>query len=202
MIWALLLGVLSGGGVVVLLAPLTAPTALLRLTPEPPTPPSRWRGRLRRRRSPDRLDDDLTTQRYLEALARSLRAGRTVHEALRLLAPSDSGSTGPHLVHNTLRVAASAGANPATVIDHAAHVAADRVAARQERRSQAAQARLSASVLTWVPLSVAGLAILADEHVRRVMLTTPLGWTCLMLGSGLSTLGRRWIRRLTEGPAP
>lgn len=202
MTWAMVLGVLSGGGVALLLAHLTAPTATPRLTAVPLATRTRWPRRPRRRRSPDRLDDDLSTQRYLEALARSLRAGRTLHEALRLLAPDETGSTGRHLVHNTLRVAASAGANPTTVIDHAAHVAADRVAARQERRSQAAQARLSASVLTWVPLGVAGLAIVADEHVRRVLLTTPLGWTCLMLGGGLSTLGRRWIRRLTEGPAP
>ncbi len=209
MTWAVLLGGLSGVATLLALGPLTARLEPARLDLSGPSRPvsqsgGRLRPRLRRspRRQPDRLAEDLATQRMLETLARSLRAGRTLTEALVMLAPGDRPTSQRHLLHDTLMVAATAGTGPATVLEHAATVAADRVAARQERRSQAAQARLSATVLTWVPVGVAVLAVAGDGDVRDVMLTTPLGWVCLGGGLALSALGRRWITRLTEGRSP
>lgn len=209
MTWAVLLGGLSGVATLLALGPLTARLEPARLDLSVPSRPvsqsgGRLRPRLRRspRRQPDRLAEDLATQRMLETLARSLRAGRTLTEALVMLAPGDQSTSQRHLLHDTLMVAATAGTGPAPVVEQAASVAADRVAARQERRSQAAQARLSATVLTWVPVAVAVLAVAGDGDVRDVMLTTPLGWVCLGGGLAFSALGRRWITRLTEGRSP
>lgn len=209
MTWAVLLGGLSGLATFVALGPMTARLDPVRLDLSVPSrPESQSGGRLQPRsprsprRQPDRLAEDLATQRMLEALARSLRAGRTLTEALVMLAPGDQSTSQRHLLHDTLMVAATAGTGPAPVVEQAATVAADRVAARQERRAQAAQARLSATVLTWVPVAVAALAMLGDADVRDVMLTTPLGWVCLGGGWALSALGRRWITRLTEGRTP
>jgi Flp pilus assembly protein TadB len=196
------IGVMCGGLTLALLGAVGNRLHTPRLPHTPPSQPMPLRrGGRRRRRGGDAMADDLNTQRYLEALARSVRAGRTLSEALRLLTPSTADTSRHHLLHDTLVVASGAGASPAAVLEHGAAVAADRVAARQERRAHAAQARLSATVLTWVPGGVAALAILTDGDVRRVMLTTPLGWMCIGAGGGLSVLGRRWIRRITEGPA-
>lgn len=199
MTWSLLLGALSGSAAVALMAPwwVGPPARPVRAAagPDRDRPP-----RTGRRRRGDALAADVAVQRSLEALARSVRAGRTLNQALEELAHRPPAPSGQRLLLDTLRLAASAGTGPAPVIERGAVVAADRVAARQERRAQAAQARLSATVLTWVPVGVAALAVTTDTEVRRVALATPLGWACLAAGGGLSALGRRWIRRITEGP--
>jgi Flp pilus assembly protein TadB len=199
MSWALVLGALGGAITLLTLGPTTGRIAPGRGSIPMPRPQRAPRAIVVRSRTPDRLADDLATQRTLEALARSLRSGRTLTEALMVLTPDAETTSGGRLLHDTLRVAATAGTSPATVVEHAATVAADRVAARQERRAHAAQARLSATVLTWVPVGVAALATAVDDDIRRVLLTTPLGWVCVGGGVGLGALGRRWITRLTEG---
>jgi len=199
MTWSLLLGALAGSAALAVMAPWWAgpPARSLRVAAQPDREQAPRSGR---RRRGDALADDLAVQRSLEALARSVRAGRTLNQALDELAHRPAVPPGQRLLLDTLRLAATAGTGPAPVIERGAVVAADRVAARQERRAQAAQARLSATVLTWVPVGVAVLAVTTDVEVRRVALTTPLGWACLAVGGGLSAMGRRWIRRITEGP--
>lgn len=200
--WSVLLGILSGLATAALLAPWgaqPAPRSLTDVGQTSPVAPVRMRRRSRRR---DALTDDLTVQRYLETLSRSVRAGRTLNQALDDLAERSVQASARRWLHETLWLASHAGTGPATVLERGAVMAADRVAARQERRAQAAQARLSATVLTWVPVGVCALAVAVDDHVRRMVFTTPLGWLCLIAGGGLSTLGRWWIRRITEGVPP
>lgn len=200
MMWSWMVGLLCGVATTVLLAPWGAGapgrSPLDNGTVHPVGEARRPRGP---RHRTDPLADDLSTQRALEALARSVRAGRTLTQALHDLSERSARPASRPLLYDTLLLAATAGTGPAVVMERAAAVAADRVAARQERRAQAAQARLSATVLTWVPAVVAGLAVIVDSDVRRVMLTTPLGWMCLMAGGGLSATGRWWIGRITEG---
>lgn len=228
MTWSTVLGLLSGLAVVVVLAPWGAGPMARHFNGASPEPRTADRTRYRRPRRGDAVADALEAQRYLEGVARSVRAGRTLTASFDLVAtpgwlepvrrrlirgrtlaqalndttPSEREPPGRHLVHRTLLTAATAGAGPATVLDHAATLAGDRVAARQERRAQAAQARLSATVLTWVPVGVATLAIVGDGDVRRVMLTTPVGLICGGAGAALSLAGRRWIRRITEDDEP
>jgi Flp pilus assembly protein TadB len=228
MTWATALGLLSALAVVVVLAPWGAGAPARTFDAASPEPRAPGRTAPRRRKRRDAVEDALEAQRYLEGVARSVRAGRTLTasfdlvatpgwlepvrrrlgrgrtlaQALHDTAPGQRDPPGRHLVHRTLLTAATAGAGPAMVLDHAATLAADRVAARQERRAQAAQARLSATVLTWVPVGVATLAIVGDSDVRRVMLTTPVGLICGGAGGALSMAGRRWIRRITEDDAP
>jgi len=228
MTWTLALGALSALAVVVVLAPWGAGAPVRTFGGAAPSPHTPRRITRRRRKRPDAVADALEAQRFLEGVARSVRAGRTLTASIDLVespgwlepvrrrlsrgrtlaqalhdtTPGQRDPPGRHLIHRTLLTAATAGAGPTMVLDHAATLAADRVAARQERRAQAAQARLSATVLTWVPVGVATLATVGDRDVRRVMLTTPIGLICGGAGGALSMAGRRWIRRITEDDSP
>lgn len=203
MTWTWTVALLCGVAIALLLAPWGVGAPLRSpLAQAPENRSSGGRRSLRLPRRHDALADDLSAQRALEALARSVRAGRTLTQAVHEVSQRSARTPGGQLLLDTLLLASTAGTGPATVMERAAVVAADRVAARQERRAQAAQARLSATVLTWVPVGVATLAVAVDGDVRRVVLTTPLGWLCVLGGGGLSALGRRWIRRITEGGRP
>jgi Flp pilus assembly protein TadB len=95
-------------------------------------------------------------------------------------------------------VAASAG-GPGTV--HALHRAAwvlrERHIVREERRVHAAQAILSAKVMSWMPLGFGCVMLLTSNHVRNAVFGTPVGFICLVIGSALNLAGRRWMTRIT-----
>jgi len=95
-------------------------------------------------------------------------------------------------------VAASAG-GPGTV--HALHRAAwvlrERHIVREERRVHAAQAILSAKVMSWMPLGCGCVMILTSHHVRNAVFGTPVGFICLVIGGTLNLAGRRWMTRIT-----
>jgi tight adherence protein B len=86
----------------------------------------------------------------------------------------------------------------AAAIDRVAATLRQRAADRAERRVQAAQARLSAHVMTAVPLSMLGLLLATDGDVRAVT-TTPIGATCLVTGLALNAIGWTWMRHIVEG---
>lgn len=48
-------------------------------------------------------------------------------------------------------------------------------------------------------MAFSGFAVVADGRVRHVLLTTPLGWSCVVVGLGLNLLGRRWMARIVHG---
>jgi Flp pilus assembly protein TadB len=54
--------------------------------------------------------------------------------------------------------------------------------------------------MTAVPLSMLGLLLATDDDVRVVM-TTPVGATCLVAGLTLNASGWMWMRHIVEGPA-
>lgn len=135
----------------------------------------------------------------LEPVLRRHDRGEPLVDALSAAPLPDGGALA--LLHRTLTLIcqpAIADHGRLRAIDAAASLALDRSALRAERRAHAAQAHLSAVVLTWVPLGVAGLSVLADPHVRATLVGTPLGWTCLGAGSALVLAGQRWIRHIVE----
>jgi len=101
------------------------------------------------------------------------------------------------LACSVLAVCGRLGGSAAAPLDRAATALRQRAADDQERHAQAAQARLSAHVLTLVPLSVLGLMALADDGVRGV-LASPVGAACLLAGGGLNACGWLWMRRIID----
>ena len=104
----------------------------------------------------------------------------------------------PALIVLTVIAAASeVGGSAAAAIDRVAATLRQRAADQAERRVQAAQARLSAHVMTAVPLSMLGLLLATDDDVR-VVIITPVGATCLVAGLTLNTGGWLWMRHIVE----
>lgn len=184
------------------------------------------RARARRRHRNDPGADEVAS--WCDELAGDLRGGSTLRHALTTVIPGDdstatrteplrlalerarsiagatamTGRPGPHLHLALVVIAATSevGGSAAAAIDRAAATLRRRAADQAERRVQAAQARLSAHVMTAVPLSMLGLLLATDDDVRVVM-ATPVGATCLVAGLTLNASGWMWMRHIVEGPA-
>jgi Flp pilus assembly protein TadB len=211
MMTAMLIGVMAG-----VLAALVSARVLRGLRPAPrrPNPRSGTRGR-RRSRQP-RTD----YASLLDAIARQVRSGSSltaaVIEEVDRSSPLgdviDRLTTGGSLVNalagivpnhadlaltvQALTAAAHLGGPVAATLDEAAAVLRERAAARAERRAHASQARLSARVLTIVPLGFAVWSAVASRHTRDVYVTTLAGGICALSGIALNACGWQWMKRI------
>jgi tight adherence protein B len=132
-----------------------------------------------------------------EPVVRAIGRGRGLADALGDLGDHDpSSSTG--LVVPVLAACAELGGPAALPLERVAATLHARAAERAERRANSAQARLSARVLTTVPLGTLALLAVAEPAVRA-SLTSELGAVCLFLGGLLNLAGWYWMRRLVGG---
>ncbi len=179
--------------------------------------------RQRRRREPGPADVAV----WCDELARDLRGGSTLRHTLTTVIPRDGTTAartealrlalerarpiddatamtlgaGAHLDLALAVIAATSevGGSAAAAIDRVGATLRQRAADQAERRVHAAQARLSAHVMTAVPLSMLGLLLATDHDVRTVM-ATPVGATCLIAGLTLNGGGWWWMRRIVGRP--
>ena len=139
----------------------------------------------------------------LAGLRTALHRGAPVGDALARLAahPAAPLDATDVLVVQALRAAHTAGGSGVDALDRAAIVLRERRAWRHERRAQSAQARLSARVLTLLPVVFAGWGIATDSRVRAAYAMSPLPSVCTACGLLLDLAGWWWMRRLVRGAA-
>jgi tight adherence protein B len=94
---------------------------------------------------------------------------------------------------------AQLGGSTSTPLERFAVTMRQRVSDDLERGAQSAQAKMSARVLTIVPLAVLALLLATDADVRRV-LAEPRGALVLTVGLTLNAVGGWWMRRIVETP--
>lgn len=137
----------------------------------------------------------------LAGLRTALHRGAPVGDALARLAahPTAQLDATDTLVVQALRAAHAAGGSGVDALDRAAIVLRERRAWRHERRAQSAQARLSARVLTLLPVVFAGWGIATDSRVRAAYALSPLPGVCTACGLLLDLAGWWWMRRLVRG---
>lgn len=104
-------------------------------------------------------------------------------------------------VLQSLVAAAAGGTGTAHALERASWVLRERHVVREERRVHAAQAVLSARVMSWMPIGFGAVMILSSPSVREVVLFSPLGVVCAVVGVALNLLGRRWMGRITGAVA-
>ena len=92
-----------------------------------------------------------------------------------------------------IAVSARLGGASAAPLHRAAAALRLRAVDDEERRSHSAQARLSAHVLTVVPLGMLGLLLTTDPDVRTVV-GEPTGAACVATGLALNAAGWLWMR--------
>ncbi|MEP7047740.1 MAG: type II secretion system F family protein [Ilumatobacteraceae bacterium] len=126
-----------------------------------------------------------------------LNAGCSLGDALATVETHDAD-----LAFTVQALAASAhlGGPVAATLDEAAAVLRERAAAGDERRAHGSQARLSARVLTIVPVAFAVWSALASQRTRDVYVTTLAGSMCAACGLALNLIGWRWMK-LIMSPA-
>ncbi len=143
------------------------------------------------------LPNDPATRRATDELRRRLDRGRSMADACE-----SPGNAGTHLrlAIIVITTAARLGGSSAPAIDRTAGTLRQRAVDADERSVHAAQARLSAHVLTAVPLAMLLLLVIADDDVRATT-TSTLGATCIAVGLSLNAIGAVWMRRII-GTAP
>ena len=191
------------------------------VTPTPPRATHR-RGGLRRpsrRRTPTIEPAHVAT--WCEGLARAVRGGATLVGALRTVDPppscrpgvdrivlaldrgaratdaltTDSGSPHLALAITVLRACAVNGGPPAEPLDRAATTLRGRAADAADRSTQSAPARLSAVVMTVLPLAMLALLLATSASTRAAALSVP-GAAAILVGGVLNLAGWRWMRRI------
>jgi tight adherence protein B len=153
----------------------------------------------------------------LDAIAAGVRAGHSLREsytsACHRTPPRGSALSASTELHHlpslvasdpdeavalqTLSVALSLGGPTAAVLQSGATLLRERASVRAEASAHAAQARLSARVLTAVPLLFATWGAVASPSFRQALLG-PLGTGAAMAGVALNAIGWWWMRRIVR----
>lgn len=132
-----------------------------------------------------------TMSSFAEA-ASVLGGGGTVREALTAVRSTDPDVT---LAVHVLALCAGQGGNVSESLDRAAATLRERHGVRLERSAHSAQARLSARVLTVVPIAFATWTLATTSTVREFT-TTPAGLACVALGVTTNAAGWRLMTRV------
>ena len=163
---------------------------------------------------------------WCDDLARATRSGSTLATAMREVTPPrscapvverivhalDRGaplrdaldharSTSPHvdLAMVVLRACADNGGPPSEPIDRGAAALRAREADVADRRTQSAQARLSAVVMTILPGAMLGILLVTSGAVRHVV-ASGAGLALVAAGAMLNLLGWRWMSSIVSKP--
>jgi tight adherence protein B len=136
----------------------------------------------------------------LAAAARQVRHGVGLVEALDGWA-ADAALDGADLVASAFAVTARAGGDPGPALLAVADTLRERRALQRELRALSSQARLSSAVIAVAPVAFAAFAAAVDPATAGVLLGTPLGLSCVVAGAALDAVGWRWMARITGSVA-
>lgn len=133
-----------------------------------------------------------------QPVVHALTRGRGLADAVAATAGDDDPASATGLVGPVLAACADLGGPAAVPLERVAATLHARSAERAERRANSAQARLSARVLSTVPLGVLALLALAEPAVRSA-LVAPVGAACVIVGGLFNLAGWCWMRHLVGG---
>ena len=137
--------------------------------------------------------DEIDDSSPLHVVLDRLDTGDSLAQALGSVEADDGDLA---LTVQALSATAHLGGPIAATLDAAAAVLRERAAALAERRAHGSQARLSARVLTIVPLGFAVWSAAVSKHTRDVYISTTAGGVCAICGLALNLAGWRWMRRI------
>lgn len=136
--------------------------------------------------------------RELAPLTQAIHHGAPLAEVLLRWGSAERASADVRLVVAALELSRQAGGATARAVDRVAVTLRERRELHAEARALATQARASAGVLAVAPLLFTALVATIEPGAAAVLITTPLGGACLLLGLGLEALGAAWMRRIVR----
>lgn len=98
-----------------------------------------------------------------------------------------------------LSTSASMGGNAAEPIDRFGVSTRQRASDQLERSANSAQARMSARVLTIVPIALLAVLLATDRDVRHAV-SSATGMVVVAVGLALNAAGAWWMRRIAASP--
>ena len=145
------------------------------------------------------LDITSTEVRSGSSLIAALAHSRSHHPALAARVASFRGGDDPDLavVAQSVTAALELGGPVAATLHHGAALLREREAQRAEANAYSAQARLSAKVLTAVPLVFAAWSAATSGSFRQAI-TSPTGLAAASTGLATNSLGWWWMRRIVD----
>lgn len=129
----------------------------------------------------------------------AVRRGRPFADAVSLLADQRDGPGALWLARPVLHTCAVMGGPAAPALERVAVTLRMRAAIADEQSAQSAQARLSARVLTVVPVGILAVLVAADPAVRAAV-ATPGGLALVLAGALTNGAGWWWMRRIIGTP--
>jgi tight adherence protein B len=124
-----------------------------------------------------------------------LTGGSTLAEITA--ARPDTSNPDEAVVLHAIRAAHALGGSMTATLDAAAALLRERAVIRSEATMFSAQARLSARVLTGVPLAFAAWSA-ASSRSFRAALVSPIGLASALLGGACNLVGWWWMRRIVN----
>lgn len=138
------------------------------------------------------------TSAVQHAITRGQPHGRVLTPAATLVTIEGAAATpgaDEAVVLQALRAAHALGGPISATLDAAAGLLRERAVIRGEALAFSAQARLSARVLTGVPIAFAAWSALSSRTFRAA-LVSPIGMGSAVLGGACNLLGWWWMRRI------
>jgi len=99
-----------------------------------------------------------------------------------------------------LSLASETGGTAARAVDGVAATLRERIEVADEVRALGAQARLSAVVIAVAPIGFGLVAAATDPRTLSFLVSTPVGFACLVAGITLDLLAYAWMRRIVGTP--
>lgn len=149
------------------------------------------------------LDTTSAEVRGGTSLVAALTHARVRHPALanRLDTAAAHDDRDLSIVTQSINAAMELGGPVAATLHHAAALLRERAAQRAEAAAHSAQARLSAKVLTAVPIAFAVWSA-ATSATFRDAITSPTGVIAASAGLATNALGWWWMRRIVDKATP
>lgn len=135
-------------------------------------------------------------EEFGRALAEA-RLGIQLEDALENVA-NRMASQDFHWVVLAVRVQRDVGGNLSEVLQTVCNTMRERAALRRQVRALSAEGRMSAVVLTLLPVMVGGYLAVMDPVFFAPMLETPLGQTLLAFSAVSLTMGGLWMKKLVK----
>jgi Flp pilus assembly protein TadB len=131
------------------------------------------------------------------SLLRTPLSGQAITPTATLATLATAPTTDPDeaVVVHTLRATHALGGPIAATLDGSSALLRERAAIRSEAMAYSAQARLSARVLTSVPLGFAGWSLLSSYSFRMALLSPP-GLASASIGALCNLGGWWWMHRI------
>ncbi len=149
------------------------------------------------------LDTTSTEVRGGSSLIAALAHSRQRHPILAQRLDATNGNPEPDLavVVQSVTAALELGGPVAATLHHGAALLRERAAQRAEAAAHSAQARLSAKVLTAVPVLFTAWSSATSATFRQAI-TSPVGLTAASAGLAANAIGWWWMRRIVDKAMP